>query len=172
MKQKIPGDKGAEDVTYIDSHLMPDETVASRKRLHWVIFLKPLVPGLIALGIIAFGTVLGSNVLALIGLGGLAIAGIWGGVVLVRYLSTEFAVTNKRLIRKEGVLSHSSRELHLSKLESVQVEQTLIGRMLGYGTMIVSGTGGLHHVFELIPRPLRFREAIQRQIEQYQQPDG
>jgi uncharacterized membrane protein YdbT with pleckstrin-like domain len=158
-------------VTYIDRHLMSDETVAARKRLHWVIFLKPFLSGLIPLSVAAFGAVLESELLVLVGLVGLAIAGIWGAVVLVRYLSTEFAVTNKRLIRKEGVLSHSSRELHLSKLESVQVEQTLTGRMLGYGTMIVSGTGGLHHVFELIPHPLRFREVIQRQIEQYQQPE-
>lgn len=152
-------------MSYIDGHLMPDEMVASRKRLHWIIFWKPLVLVLSALGIMALGAIFESQVVVYIGLAVLAIAAVWGGMVLVRYVTTEFAVTNKRLIRKEGVLSHTSRELHLSKLESVQVEQTLIGRMLGFGTMIVSGTGGLHHEFELIPHPLRFREVVQQQIE-------
>lgn len=155
-------------VTYIDRHLMQDEEIAVRRRLHWVMFLGPLLLALVSLVAVFAGLYTGHPWIQIAGGGVLAIAAIWAAPILVRYLSTEFAVTNKRLIRKEGALRHSSRELHLSKLESVHVEQSLAGRVLGYGSMIVSGTGGLNHVFERIPHPLRFREAIQRQLEQHQ----
>jgi uncharacterized membrane protein YdbT with pleckstrin-like domain len=147
---------------------MQDEEIAARKRLHWVIFLGPLLLALVSLVAVLAGLYTGQPWIQIAGGGVLAIAAIWAAPTLVRYLSTEFAVTNKRLIRKEGALRHSSRELHLSKIESVHVEQSLAGRMLGYGSMIVSGTGGLNHVFQRIPHPLRFREAIQRQLEQHQ----
>jgi uncharacterized membrane protein YdbT with pleckstrin-like domain len=147
---------------------MQDEEIAARKRLHWVIFLGPLLLALVSLVAVLAGLYTGHPWIQIAGGGVLVIAAIWAAPTLVLYLSTEFAVTNKRLIRKEGALRHSSRELHLSKIESVHVEQSLAGRMLGYGSMIVSGTGGLNHVFERIPHPLRFREAIQRQLEQHQ----
>ena len=156
-------------MTYIDRHLMQDEEIAARRRLHWVVFLGPFLLALVSLVAVFAGLYTGHPWIQIAGGGVLAIAAIWAAPILVRYLSTEFAVTNKRLIRKEGALRHSSRELHLSKLESVHVEQSLAGRVLGYGSMIVSGTGGLNHVFERIPHPLRFREAIQRQLEQHQQ---
>lgn len=155
-------------MTYIDRHLMQDEEIAVRKRLHWVIFLGPLLLALMSLVAVLMGLYTRHLWIQIAGVGALAVAAIWAVPIVVRYLSTEFAVTNKRLIRKEGALRHSSRELHLSKLESVHVEQSLAGRVLGYGSMIVSGTGGLNHVFERIPHPLRFRESIQRQLEQHQ----
>lgn len=155
-------------MTYIDRHLMQDEEIAVRRRLHWVVFLGPLLLALVSLVAVFAGLYTGHPWIQIVAGGVLAIAAIWAAPILIRYLSTEFAVTNKRLIRKEGALRHSSRELHLSKVESVHVEQSLAGRVLGYGSMIVSGTGGLNHVFERIPHPLRFREEIQRQLEQHQ----
>lgn len=157
-------------MTYIDRHLMEDEAIAVRRRLHWVIFLGPLALAVIGLMAALAGLYTEQVWLQIAGATALVIAAIWAAPILVRYFSTEFAVTNKRLIRKEGALRHSSRELHLSKVESVHVEQSFSGRVLGYGSMIVSGTGGLNHVFDRIPHPLRFREAIQRQLEQHQRP--
>jgi len=79
---------------------------------------------------------------------------------LLERLSSEFAVTNKRVIWKEGIISRTTGEMTLGKIENVQVEQSVVGRMLNYGTVALVGTGGTRESFDLIGAPLRFRKAI------------
>jgi len=78
--------------------------------------------------------------------------------------ATEMAVTNKRVIVKSGLANRRTIELLLARIESIAVEEPAIGRLLGYGTVIVRGTGGTPEVFPRIARPLEFREQVQRQI--------
>jgi uncharacterized membrane protein YdbT with pleckstrin-like domain len=77
---------------------------------------------------------------------------------------TEMAVTNKRVIVKSGLVDRRTTEILLSRIESVVVDEPAAGRILGYGTVIVRGTGGTPEVFEKIQHPLEFREQVQRQI--------
>jgi len=79
---------------------------------------------------------------------------------LLERLSSEFAVTNKRVIWKEGIISRTTGEMTLGKIENVQVEQSVVGRILNYGTVALVGTGGTRESFDLIGAPLRFRKAI------------
>jgi len=79
---------------------------------------------------------------------------------LLERLSSEFAVTNKRVIWKEGIISRTTGEMTLGKIENVQVEQSFVGRILNYGTVALVGTGGTRESFDLIGAPLRFRKAI------------
>ena len=79
---------------------------------------------------------------------------------LLERLSSEFAVTNKRVIWKEGIISRTTGEMTLGKIENVQVEQGVLGRILNYGTVALVGTGGTRESFDLIGAPLRFRKAI------------
>src|SRR5260370_22928224 len=74
------------------------------------------------------------------------------------------AVTNKRVIVKSGLADRRTIELLLPRIESIAVEEPAMGRLLGYGTVIVRGTGGTPEVFPQIARPLEFREQGQRQI--------
>ena len=92
------------------------------------------------------------------------IAAIFFGVGLVRRSATEMAVTNKRVIVKSGLADRRTIELLLPRIESIAVEEPALGRLLGYGTVIVRGTGGTPEVFPQIARPLEFREQVQRQI--------
>jgi len=78
--------------------------------------------------------------------------------------ATEMAVTNKRVIVKSGLADRRTIELLLPRIESIAVEEPALGRLLGYGTVIVRGTGGTPEVFPQIARPLEFREQVQRQI--------
>jgi uncharacterized membrane protein YdbT with pleckstrin-like domain len=78
--------------------------------------------------------------------------------------ATEMAVTNKRVIVKTGIVDRRTIELLLPRIESIAVEEPVLGRVLGYGTVIVRGTGGTPEVFSQIARPLEFREQVQRQI--------
>jgi uncharacterized membrane protein YdbT with pleckstrin-like domain len=89
-----------------------------------------------------------------------AVAGAIVRVVL--YTTTEFAVTNKRVIAKVGFLHRRSLEVNLDKIESVTVNQSLTGRLLGFGTLRVRGTGSTDEFLGGIARVMAFREQIQQ----------
>lgn len=74
--------------------------------------------------------------------------------------STEMGITSKRVIRKSGVIMRDTSEIRLSKVESVSVKQGMLGRMFGYGDVIISGSGGNDAVMKGVKDPLAFRHAV------------
>lgn len=74
--------------------------------------------------------------------------------------STEMGITSKRVIRKSGVIMRNTDEIRLSKVESVSVKQGMLGRMFGYGDVIISGSGGNDAVMKGVKDPLVFRNAV------------
>ncbi|MCX6835381.1 MAG: PH domain-containing protein, partial [candidate division Zixibacteria bacterium] len=111
-----------------------------RAKLHWAIFI------------------LGIVLLPLFGLGLIFLI-----AALIQWVTIEMAVTNKRVIIKKGLISQSTVEMNLAKIENIQVVQGILGRMLGYGTIVVVGTGGTHERFGYVAAPLDFRKAVQGQ---------
>jgi uncharacterized membrane protein YdbT with pleckstrin-like domain len=87
-----------------------------------------------------------------------SVANLW---TWVRYATSEFAVTNKRVIMKVGWVRRRSLETLLSKVESIGVDQGIVGRMLDFGTISVNGTGGTSESFPQIGAPLEFRRQVQ-----------
>lgn len=88
---------------------------------------------------------------------------ISGLLLLYAYLkisSTEMGITNKRVIRKSGVIMRDTAEIRLSKIESVSVKQGMLGRMFGYGDVVIAGTGGNAAVMKGVADPLAFRGLI------------
>ena len=83
---------------------------------------------------------------------------------LVAYWTTEFGVTNKRMIVKVGFIRRRTLELLLRQVEALSVDQSLSGRMLDYGTITLSGTGGVREVFHRVREPLELRRRIQGQV--------
>ncbi|MFZ3286213.1 MAG: PH domain-containing protein [Telluria sp.] len=81
-------------------------------------------------------------------------------VAYLKYISTELAITNKRVIAKSGFISRKTVEINLSKIESMQVEQGLFGRMLNYGSLVVAGAGTPQAPIPGISDPIRFRNAF------------
>ena len=84
--------------------------------------------------------------------------------VIVAYLTTEFALTNKRIIAKTGIIRRRSLELFLQKVESIGVDQPILGRLLDYGTIVVTGTGGTKEPFHNIASPMELRKHVYAQI--------
>src|SRR5438046_3289572 len=80
---------------------------------------------------------------------------------LIKRLSSDFAVTNKRIMMKVGVFRTRSIEILLSKVEAIAVDQSLLGRIFGYGDIAVTGSGGTRETFAQIQAPLEFRRAVQ-----------
>jgi membrane protein YdbS with pleckstrin-like domain len=150
-------------VSYLDDHLLAGERIIYRAKLHWTIFLTSIV--VVLLGV-ALGILL-QVVEPAYSYAGLALAGV--GLLLaigpaVRYISSEFAVTDKRVLGKLGFIERESKETLLSKVEAIAIDQGVIGRILGFGTVTITGTGGTQESFPRISEPLEFRRQIQSQI--------
>ena len=78
----------------------------------------------------------------------------------VRYKSTELAVTTKRVIVKHGFIRRQTVEINLNKVESIQVDQGVLGRLFNFGTLVISGTGTSHAPIAGISEPMGFRRAF------------
>lgn len=147
---------------YVERHLLAGERVLYKTRLHWVLFAKPVL-------VVVAGAILAVLLrqvqdppwLWMIG-GALALVGlIWSFVHYVEVMTSEFAVTTSRLIFKVGLISRYTTELLLSKVESIGVQQGLVGRVLNYGDLTVTGTGGAREVFRRVRDPIGFRNHVQ-----------
>lgn len=146
-------------MSYIDNNLLTGENVTYRAKLHWIVFAWPIIWLIVAI-------VLFSNGNSAAGFGTIAIILfiLTGITSLVSYLTSEFGVTNKRVLVKIGFIRRNSLEVLLNKVEGIQVNQGILGRILGFGTVRVSGTGGTRDPFHKISAPLKLRRAAQEQI--------
>lgn len=156
---------------YIEKNLVPGETLAYRTGCHWVVMFWPLVGGAV-LGFVGLGFFAGGWMATANG-GRYEGAMVWGALALlsavtliaggiIRQFATEVAVSNKRVLIKTGLLSRRSIEVLLPKVESIGVDESLLGRILGYGSVIVRGTGGTFETFDKIARPNELRQKVQQ----------
>jgi uncharacterized membrane protein YdbT with pleckstrin-like domain len=147
---------------YIESQLLPNERIVARTARNKIVLVIPMLLVTLfaaaALGALLSHQAAGLVVVLLF----LAIA--IGGIAWITYKSADFAVTTSRLILKQGLISRRTLELQLNKVEAVKVDQSLFGRILGYGTLQVGGTGGTKEVFSIVNHPDAFRTAVQAQI--------
>jgi uncharacterized membrane protein YdbT with pleckstrin-like domain len=141
-------------MSYVDNNLIPNESVVFRTRLHWIIFGWPIVFLIATAVVFYFGFIHSGEVL-------LGITAILFLAKYFVYIASEFAVTNKRVIVKVGVMQRRTLELLLTKVEAIAVTQSLMGQMFGCGTIVVTGTGGTKEPFDNISSPLAFRRAVQ-----------
>lgn len=155
----------------LDRHLLPGERIVHRARPHWVMFLSALLlaaAGLVLGGLLEYAA--GDYWYVGAGVAGLAILLAIGPVV--RYATSEYAITDRRVLARAGVFERRSLETLLSKIEAIEVEQDLPGRLLGYGTITITGTGGTQEMLERIARPLEFRRQVQGQIVELEERRG
>ena len=117
--------------SYVNKHLIKDESVAFETKLHWITFFT--LRSLFTLSL-AF----------------------W----FDRWLS-EFVITDRRIIIKTGFIARNTFEMNLSKIESVNVDQSVMGRIFNFGSMTIIGSGGTKETFHRISKPLKFRKAFQ-----------
>ncbi len=157
-------------MSYVDENLMSGEKVVRHAGLHWGVFVPS---GIVA----AFGVILmlggltsrdGSSIGCIAGF--FILLGLLGlGQAAASYMTTEFAVTDKRIIAKTGLLRRRSLELMLGKVESIGVNQPILGRIFNFGSLVVVGTGGTREAFPNIERPMEFRKFITAQLPGAQQ---
>jgi uncharacterized membrane protein YdbT with pleckstrin-like domain len=119
---------------YVNGNLIKDEIVHYETTYHWIIFFS--WKSFLSLGIIP----------------------------MIKRATDEFVITNKRVIVKTGLISRKTLEMNLSKIESVNVDQSVFGRIFGYGTIGIIGTGGTREVFSMIANPMEFRKRFQESV--------
>jgi uncharacterized membrane protein YdbT with pleckstrin-like domain len=162
-------------MSYIDATLVPGETVVYRTRLHWIVMLRHILLAVLLLVVagalliyflhhpqlgITDKHLMQGGVAALLLF---AIVAIFVGAV--RRNATEMAVTTRRVVVKQGLMSRKTIEMLLNKIETIEVSEPMTGRMLGYGSITMVGTGGTSEPFHRIAHPLQFRGEVQQQLE-------
>ena len=149
---------------YIDEILQPGEKLLYSTTVHWIIYLRGLFALAVALAAVVYATSV-DNSAGKIALLGLAIfCALYGVVDLVRAWfrrwTTEFDVTDRRVVHKSGFIERRTIEMNMDKIESIDVNQTLLGRIFDYGEVVISGVGESWDPIFMIGSPLKFRNHI------------
>ena len=149
---------------YVEKHLLPRERLVYTTRLHWGLFVKPVLAmvGGVVLTWVLYVNVKDPRWLWQAGVLLAASGVIWLALRWIEWETSEFAVTTVRLIFKVGLVARYTTELLLSKVESISVTQGPIGRIMNYGDLTVTGTGAVREVFTRVHDPVGFRNAVQQ----------
>ena len=161
---------------YIETNLLVHEKLVYSVRPHWIIFSPSVWMMLFAVLLWVFSpsilymSIYGIWTLRDIAcLGAFLVGAYWYLGAYIYFKTSEYGVTNKRVVIKVGWIQRRSLELLLDKVEGVLVDQTILGRIFNYGAITIIGTGGTNDRFPFIPDPLLFRKMTQQEIESYEE---
>ena len=151
---------------YIDEILQPGEKVLYSTNAHWIFYLPAIVAWIVALALLIVSLTVAAAI-------PWAVLGCWAAAAVVALaalywtvrgwfhrLTTETDVTDRRVVHKTGFIRRSTFEIALDKIESVDVDQTILGRILNYGDVTIMGVGEGRQRIPTIASPLAFRSAI------------
>jgi len=150
-------------VAYVNSVLQPGETIKVIGRLHWINYLKAFLLLAIAVILLLYGTHDMTKVQRTATYVGWLVLAVSVVMLLSSWFTrqmTELSVTNHRVIYKRGFLNRHTVEMNMDKVETVDVDQSILGRMLDFGTIRVRGTGQGIERLERMATPIVLRNAI------------
>ena len=154
-------------MSYIKHSLLVGEEVLYYTRPHYILLFEAF-PWLLLVGLaiqfshkmdfgyLIFGRLLGNLLVLCLGWRLLS--------VIISYYSTEYVLTNRRVLVKTGFIRRNSWELFLERIEGVTVRQSIVGRIGNFGMVVINGIGGTKNSFPYVPDPLRFRGRLQEQL--------
>jgi uncharacterized membrane protein YdbT with pleckstrin-like domain len=149
-------------MSYVTQVLQPGETLRFRTNIHWFVYLKALLALIVGLALLGWYYAEGQSVFIL----------LFGGVVFtltaivlaipawLRRFATEVAVTDRRVIYKTGLIQRHTIEINIDKVESADVDQSILGRIFGFGSITIRGTGEGVEPLRNIAQPLQLRSAV------------
>ena len=151
-------------MSYVIKTLQPGETVIYHTRLHWIVFLPAITVVVAGIVAIIFSSRAGEetlvNLVKTVGYALILFSAFLAASVWIQFISTEMAITNRRVVAKVGFIWRRTIEMERQKVESVSVDQSILGRLLDYGTIIVRGTGSTLEPMANIDSPLEFRNKL------------
>ena len=149
---------------YIDDILQPGEKVLYSTNAHWIFYLPSIAAWIVAIAFVVASRMFVTDTPMLLCL---ALAALSAVFALYRMLiawfhrwTTETDVTNLRVVHKTGFIKRRTFEMSLDKVESVDVNQSILGRILNYGDVTVRGVGEGAETIRTIASPLDFRNHI------------
>jgi len=151
-------------VSYYQKVLQPGETVRQVARLHWITFARAIGVLIAAICVLALALSYGNHeqqqagLYVALALGAIGVL-LWIGAAM-RRVGVEMVVTDRRVIYKRGFIHRYTVEMNVSKIETVDVLQSFWGRLLGYGTVLIRGTGSTFEPLPRVAHPLALRNAI------------
>jgi uncharacterized membrane protein YdbT with pleckstrin-like domain len=149
---------------YIDEILQPGEKVLYSTNAHWMFYLPAIAAWAAALALLIVSRMVSADALMLVCLSLAAIAGLaalyWTATAWFHRWTTETDVTNFRVVHKTGFIKRRTFEMSLDKIESVDVNQSILGRIMNYGDVTILGVGVGKETISTIASPLAFRSAI------------
>ena len=149
---------------YIDEILQPGERVLYSTNAHWIFYFPAILAWIVALVLFVLSRqtiVEGLVLLCLVAAGLVALAALyWTVKGWFHRFTTETDVTNLRVVHKTGFIKRRTFEMALDKVESVDVNQTILGRILNYGDVTINGVGEGRETIRTIASPLAFRSSI------------
>jgi uncharacterized membrane protein YdbT with pleckstrin-like domain len=149
-------------MSYVAEVLQPGETLRFRTNIHWFVYLKAVLALIVGLALLGWYYAEGQSVFIL----------LFGGVVFtltalvlavpawLRRFATEVAVTNRRVIYKTGLIQRHTIEINIERIESADVDQSILGRIFGFGSITIRGTGEGVEPLRNIAQPLQLRNAV------------
>jgi uncharacterized membrane protein YdbT with pleckstrin-like domain len=149
---------------YIDEILQPGEKVLYSTNAHWMFYLPAITAWIVALILLILSRSTSTESVVLLCLAASAIVAIvalyWTAKAWFHRWTTETDVTNLRVVHKAGFIKRRTFEMSLDKVESVDVNQSILGRLLNYGNVTVRGVGEGAETIRTIAAPLDFRNHI------------
>lgn len=147
---------------YVEKVLQPEETVTYKTTVHWFLYIPAMAWAVLAFIflLIWWRGNIGATVIGWFAVASLGAASVAAALAWIKRVTTELAITSRRVIYKTGLLRRHTLEMNLSKVESVGVTQTVLGRVFGYGRIELKGTGASDSTLPMISDPLKFRSFI------------
>ena len=149
---------------YIDDILQPGEKVLYSTNAHWIFYWQAILAWIVALALLILSrmtTVDGLTLACLAAAAVVAVAALyWTAAAWFHRWTTETDVTNLRVVHKTGFIKRRTFEMSLDKVESVDVNQSIMGRLLNYGDVTIRGVGEGIETIKTIAAPLSFRNSI------------
>jgi uncharacterized membrane protein YdbT with pleckstrin-like domain len=170
---------------YIQRVLSPGEKIVYEAQLHWYIYLRGLgwvVAGAVlgAAGSYLVQLLVGARLfdiptnfpVRLVGVGVILVGAFSLLSAYIRQISTELVITDRRVIAKYGFIATTTFEVMMARIEGANIDQTILGRLLGFGTILVRGTGGGISPIDHIAAPYAFHACLMKVLEHVRQKDS
>ncbi len=136
---------------------MTDSDVVYQARLHWILFFGPIA-------FACFAMILGIEFVQLkeVSLLLLFFALSWIVMTWVSYHFSSLTIKNKQVILRTGMLVRNTTDIPLTKIETIDIRQSILGSIFRYGTLVITGTGGTRHMIAYLEKPLTCRRYIEQ----------
>lgn len=149
-------------MSYIDKNLLPDERILFRTKKSLIVFSNPII--LTILSILATNYMHSNTILYKLEWAPWLVTLIYWAYVWIEYVYSDFAVTNKRVMMREGFFNRHTNELRLTTISQVNVDQSIIGQILNYGEVSLNAFGAFD-TYSLIAKPFEFQKSINQQMD-------